>query len=76
MMWNNWQSWGGMPGWGGQSWIWLLVAWDLVWRGLGMWRAAKENKKYWFVAILVINSVGIVPLVYLIFFAKKKLFKK
>ena len=27
--------------------------------GIALWKAAKKNNKYWFAAILVINTVGI-----------------
>lgn len=50
----------------------LLVVWDIAWKGMGLWHAAKNNQKYWFVAILLINTVGILPIVYLKFFQKKK----
>ncbi|MEK7594321.1 MAG: DUF5652 family protein [Patescibacteria group bacterium] len=45
--------------------ITLIVVWDFVWKALGLWRASQRNEKGWFVAILVINSVGIFPIIYL-----------
>lgn len=68
----NFMSW---QGGGLRSWMVLLVIWDLVWRGLALWRSAQEKKQYWFIAMLVLNTAGILPLVYLIFFAKKKILK-
>lgn len=49
----------------------LLVLADVILRGMGMWRAAKKGQQGWFVAMLVINSVGILPVVYMLFFEKK-----
>ena len=46
--------------------------WDVPWRLLAMWHAARQNQKVWFVALLLINSVGIVPLIYLVFVSKIK----
>ncbi|KKS31691.1 hypothetical protein A2380_03725 [candidate division WWE3 bacterium RIFOXYB1_FULL_43_24] len=43
-----------------------LILWDLVLRGLALWKSAQKNQKYWFVALLVVNSVGILPLIYLV----------
>lgn len=60
-----------------QNWYWVypLLIWTLIWKGLGLWRAAKNGQKYWFVAILVVNSVGILEILYLKFFSpQKKLF--
>lgn len=49
----------------------LVVIWELVWKGLGLWKAAKNNQRYWFVAIFLLNTIGILPIVYLKFFQKK-----
>lgn len=43
-----------------------LAVWDLVWRGLALWKAAKKRQKWWFVALLVLNTVGILPIAYLL----------
>lgn len=44
----------------------LLAVWELVWKGFAMWRAARRREPWWFVAILVINTVGILPIAYLL----------
>lgn len=44
----------------------LLIVWDLVWRGLALWRAGRNNQLAWFVVLLVVNTVGILPIVYLL----------
>ena len=53
--------------------IMVLLAWSQLMKGLAMWRAAKLSQRNWFVAILIINTVGILELVYLFKFATKKL---
>ena len=54
----------------------VLIIWDLIWRGKALWRASKDNQKWWFIALLLVNSIGILPLIYLAFFAKKGKNKK
>lgn len=49
----------------------LLVAIDIILRGMALWKSARNGQMYWFVALLVINLVGILPLIYLLWFAKK-----
>jgi hypothetical protein len=51
----------------------LLAIWSLVWQGLALWRAAKNGEKYWFLALLLIHTAGILDLLYLFVFAKEKL---
>jgi hypothetical protein len=52
-------------------WILPVLIWSIVWKGLALWRAAKLGQKPWFVALLVINTVGILEILYLYFFSKK-----
>jgi len=55
--------------------IWLfvvLVAWSLAWKGAALWKAARNNQLYWFAALMVINTVGILEIVYIYVFAKKR----
>lgn len=39
---------------------------DVVFRGFAMWRAARMEKKSWFIALLVINSMAILPIIFLL----------
>jgi hypothetical protein len=49
----------------------ILIVWSLFWKGLALWRVARDSRKYWFIAILLLNTVGILPIIYLAFFQKK-----
>ncbi|PJE68563.1 hypothetical protein COU96_03250 [Candidatus Shapirobacteria bacterium CG10_big_fil_rev_8_21_14_0_10_38_14] len=49
----------------------LILAWSLVWKGWALWRASKNDQKYWFIALLLLNTVGILEIIYLTFFQKK-----
>jgi hypothetical protein len=50
--------------------IFVLVLWELVWKGIALWKAARESQKYWFMAILILNTVGILPILYIFLFKK------
>lgn len=43
----------------------LVVAWNLLWKGLALWRAAKRGDMWWFIAFLFLNTLGILELIYL-----------
>jgi len=50
------------------AWVVMLVilsVWEMIWKGLGLWRAGHRDDRNWFIAMLVINTVGILPIVYL-----------
>ena len=51
-------------------WFYPLLAWTLIWKGLAMWNAAKNNQFVWFVVCFVLNTAGILPILYLAFFQK------
>jgi hypothetical protein len=60
----------------GQNQMWLffiLYLWSLLWKGLALWRSAKLKQRNWFVGILVLNTAGILEIVYLFIFATKKM---
>jgi predicted membrane protein len=53
--------------------LFLLVGWSILWKGLALWQAAKSDQKYWFIVLLVVNTVGLLEIIYLVWFAKKKI---
>lgn len=53
--------------------IWLIILWTLPWKGVALWKAAKNNHKWWFMALLVINTLAILEILYIFVFGKKKL---
>lgn len=50
----------------------LLVIWSLCWKGAALWRAGRRNEPGWFVALLLINTLGILEILYLFVFGKNK----
>lgn len=51
--------------------IGLLFVWEAFWKAVGLWYSIKNSQRNWFVAIFVLNTVGILPLVYLKFYQKR-----
>ena len=49
----------------------VLVIWTLIWKGLALWRAAKNNHTAWYVIMLIVNTVGILEIIYLLTAGKK-----
>jgi hypothetical protein len=50
----------------------LLIFWELVWKAIALWKTGRNNQLAWFVCILIFNTAGILPIVYLLFFQTKK----
>ena len=54
----------------------LISVWMLIWKGFALWHSAKNKQKGWFIAILILNTLGLLPIIYLIWFLKKTLIIK
>ena len=52
--------------------LFLILAWTLPWKGVAFWKAAKNNQNYWFVALLILNTLAILEIIYLFYFSKPK----
>lgn len=54
-------------------WIIILLAlWVLPWKGVALWQAARNGSKKWFIALLILNTLAILEILYIFVFAKKK----
>jgi Family of unknown function (DUF5652) len=47
-----------------------LALWTLLLKGFALWHAARNKQVEWFIALLVINTIGILEIIYLIWFRK------
>ena len=54
----------------------LVFAWILIWKGLALWKSARKNDMWWFVALLVINLFGILEIFYYFVFSERKSLKE
>ncbi len=50
--------------------ILVTVAWTIFWKGWALWIAARKGELWWFLAMLIINTFGILEIVYIFFFKK------
>ena len=49
----------------------LVIVWSVVWKGMALWKAARQGDKIWFVVFLVVNTLGILEILYIYVFPKK-----
>ena len=49
----------------------ILIAWSIVWKALALWKSAREGSKIWFVVFLLVNTAGILEIIYLFVISKK-----
>jgi len=55
--------------------IWILlivILWVLPWKGYALWLAARNTHKWWFIVLLVVNTLAILDILYIFIFSKPK----
>jgi predicted permease len=50
----------------------LLVIWDGVWKLIAMWKSARHNQLAWFICLAIFNTVGFLPILYILLFQKSE----
>lgn len=50
----------------------ILMVWSIVWKGLALWKAAKNNDNVWYILMLVLNTCGILEILYYYFISKRQ----
>ncbi len=56
------------------SYWWLLavaILWTIILKGFALWFSARGGQKWWFIVLLLVNTVGILEIAYLIWFRPK-----
>lgn len=53
--------------------LYILSIWSIIWKGFALWRAAKQAQRNWFIVLLVINTAGILDIIYLFRFSKQRM---
>ena len=48
----------------------LIIAWSLPWKGVALWVAARRGHIGWFVALLILNTLAILDILYIFVFSK------
>ena len=47
--------------------IFILLVWFILWKGIALWHAARRGEKVWFAILMVVNTIGILEIAYLLF---------
>ncbi len=53
--------------------LWVLgLLWTIPWKGVALWKAARNRQAWWFVALLVIQTLGVLEILYIAVFQKDR----
>ncbi len=45
----------------------LFLTWSLLWKGIALWQSATRRHLVWFMILLVINTLGILEILYIFY---------
>jgi len=49
----------------------IIIAWSLAWKGVALWKSAGLRQKKWFIVILILNTLGLLEIIYIFFVARR-----
>ena len=49
----------------------ILALWAIPWKLYAVWAAVKNGSKKWFVALILLNTFGILEIIYVFYILKK-----
>ncbi len=49
----------------------ILALFDSVMKLIALWRAARNKHLFWFIFLAIFNTIGILPIVYLVLYKQK-----
>ena len=50
----------------------LIFIWSYIWKLLALWKSARKGSVVWFIALALINTVGILEILYIFVFSEMK----
>jgi len=50
----------------------LLGIWAYVWKGIALWVAGRNNHMVWFIVLFLVNTLGILEIIYIFAVGRKK----
>jgi hypothetical protein len=54
-------------------WIFLVIlVWSSVWKLIALWKSARKNRIVWFIVLALINTLGILEILYIYIFSEMK----
>ncbi len=50
----------------------IFLLWNILWKGVALWKSAQNNQRNWFMVMLVLNTFGILEAIYIFYFQARK----
>lgn len=55
------------------SWVFvILMLWSIPWKAIALWKSARRKDMVWFIILMLVNTVGILEIIYIFLISKNK----
>ncbi len=65
-----------MNQWGISPWflciLTISIIWSAIWKGIALWKSARKGSVVWFVILFLVNTLGILEILYIFVFSEMK----
>jgi len=51
----------------------IIIVWSLIWKAIALWKSARKKHLVWFIVLLIVNTLGILEILYIFLFSDLKL---
>jgi formate-dependent nitrite reductase membrane component NrfD len=48
----------------------IVMVWSAIWKAIALWKAARRGETAWYVIMLLLNTLGILEIIYIFAIAK------
>ncbi len=52
--------------------LFVIVVWTLIWKAFSLWKSASKKQPIWFIVLLLVNTLGILEILYIYIFSEMK----
>jgi hypothetical protein len=50
----------------------IMLIWSAIWKYIALWKSGRNNHLVWFIIFALVNTVGILEILYIFVFSKMK----
>jgi len=49
-----------------------LMVWTAIWKAIALWKSGRNSQLAWFVVMFIVNTAGILEILYIFLFQRKR----
>lgn len=50
----------------------LVTLWSIPWKAIALWKAARRKDTLWFIILMLVNTIGLLEIMYIFIFSRNR----